>query len=131
MDSNAHAPRRTPTQPEGPVDLHAAADELLVEAGKLNAGRSGRTMTPGSGSTLKQTLLALTAGQKLQEHVAPGPITLLGMRGTSLFTRGDEAVTLTDGMWVACPDGPHALEAITDTVVLITVAVSGVPEATA
>jgi len=128
MDTNAHAPRRTPNQPEGPLDLHAAADELLAEAEKLNAGRSGRTMTPGQGSALKQTLLALTAGQKLQEHVAPGPITLLGIRGTCLFTRGDEAVTLTDGMWVACPDGPHALEAITDTVVLITVAVTAAQE---
>lgn len=128
---DTHAPRRTPTSPESLLDLYAAADELLAEAGKLTAGRSGRTMTPGEVSALKQTLLALTAGQKLQEHVAPGPITLLGIRGTAMFTRGDEAVTLTDGMWVSCPDGPHALEAISDTVVLITVAVRAPQEATA
>jgi quercetin dioxygenase-like cupin family protein len=122
MDTQVHAPRRTPTPEEGPLDLHAAADELLSQAGRLGSGRSARTMTPGPGSPLKQTLLALTAGQQLQEHVAPGPTTLLGVRGTCVLTFDGAAVTLTDGLWAACPTGPHALEAVSDTVVLLTVA---------
>ena len=121
METDVHAPRRTPTPAEVPLDLHHAGQELLLEAGQLNSGRSGRTMTPGHGSPLKQTLLALTAGQQLQEHLAPGPTTLLGIHGTCILTHDDGAFTLTDGMWAACPTGPHTLEAISDTVVLLTV----------
>jgi hypothetical protein len=132
MDTTeVHAPRREPAEAEGPLDLHTAADELLAEAGQLRSGRSARTLTPGSGAPLKQTLLALTAGQHLQDHLAPGPTTLLGIRGTSVLTHDEASVTLTDGLWAACPVGPHSLEAVTDTVVLLTVTPSTEPEPSA
>lgn len=121
MERQVHAPRRMPTEADGPLDLAVAADELLTEAGQLRSGRSARTLTPGSGAPLKQTLLALTAGQRLQDHLAPGPTTLLGVRGTAVLTGDRQAVTLTEGVWAACPAGPHSLEAISDAVVLITV----------
>lgn len=126
--SDVHAPRREPTEATGPLDLQAAADELLAEAGRLNAGRSARTLTPGPGAPLKQTLLALMAGQHLQDHLAPGPTTLLGIRGEAVLTHAEVAVTLTEGVWAACPAGPHALEAVTDTVVLLTVTPSAEPD---
>ena len=125
MDTQAHAPRRMPTAVEGPLDLYATADELLAEAGQLSSGRSARTLTPGQGAPLKQTLLALTAGQRLQEHIAPGPTTLLGIRGTCVLSHDHGAVTLTDGVWASCPTGPHAIEAVSDTVLLITVTPTG------
>lgn len=129
VDSNeVHAPRREPTEAEGPLDLHAAADELLAEAGQLSSGRSARTLTPGPGAPLKQTLLALRSGQHLQEHLAPGPTTLLGIRGEAVLTYDEAAVTLTAGVWAACPVGPHSLEAVTDTVVLLTVTPSEAPD---
>lgn len=128
VDAEVHAPRRVPTEVEGPLDLHAAADDLLVEAGQLRAGRSARTLTPGSGAPLKQTLLALTAGQRLQDHLAPGPTTLLGIRGTAVLSADQASLTLTDGVWASCPVGPHSLEAVSDAVVLITVTPSTEPE---
>ncbi|MEX1163452.1 MAG: hypothetical protein WEB03_07715 [Nitriliruptor sp.] len=128
MNTEVHAPRREPAEAEGPFDLHAAAEELLAEASQLRSGRSARTLTPGSGASLKQTLLALTAGQRLQDHLAPGPTTLLGIRGTAVLAHDRTAVTLTDGVWAACPVGPHSLEAVSDTVVLITVTPSKEPE---
>jgi quercetin dioxygenase-like cupin family protein len=121
MDTETHAPRRTPTAAEGPLDLATVADELLAEAGQLSSGRSARTLTPGKGAPLKQSLLALAAGQRLQEHVAPGPTTLLGLRGSCVLTHDDQRVTLTEGVWTSCPTGPHILEAVTDAVVLLTV----------
>lgn len=117
-----HAPRRTPKVADSPLDLHALADELLAEARELRAKRSARTLTPGAGAPVKQSLLALAAGQTLQEHLAPGPTTLLGITGTSVLTADADPVTLTDGTWAVCPTGPHTLEAVSDTVVLITVA---------
>jgi hypothetical protein len=73
--------RRPPAPPEGPLDLQAAAQELLAEATSLRSGRAGRTLTTGAGAPVKQTLLALAAGQQLQDHVAPGPTTLIGVHG--------------------------------------------------
>jgi quercetin dioxygenase-like cupin family protein len=132
MDSTqAHAPRRDPVGAEAPLDLQVAADELLAEAGQLNAGRSARTLTPGPGAPLKQTLLALTAGQHLQDHLAPGPTTLLGIRGEAVLTHDDAAMTLTEGVWAACPVGPHSLDAVTDAVVLLTVTPAAVPHTAA
>lgn len=103
------------------LDLPALAAELLDEAHRLAAGRTARTLTPGAGAPLKQTLLALTAGTRLQEHVAPGPTTLIGVVGTCTVRSGGTAVTLTDGVWTPCPVGPHDVEAVTDTVILLTV----------
>lgn len=117
-----HAERRNPGSPEGPIDLDAMARELLEEAGGLASRRSARTLTPGAGASLKQTLMALKAGARLQDHVAPGPTTLLGIAGTAVL--GDEhgRVELAEGGWAPCPRGAHSLQAVTDAVVLITVA---------
>lgn len=118
---DVHAPRRTPAGPDRPLDLREAADELLDEAHGLASGRSARTLTPGAGAVLKQSLLALTAGQRLQDHVAPGPTTLYLVTGTAVLTDEQHAVELVEGAWTPCPVGSHAVEAVTDTVVLITV----------
>lgn len=128
MSTEVHAPRRAPTDAEGPLDLYAQGDALLEEANQLRAGRSARTLTPGRGAPLKQTLLALTAGQRLQEHQAPGPTTLFGIRGTAVLRADQLSVTMNDGVWVSCPIGPHSLEAVSDTVVMITVTPSTEPD---
>lgn len=128
MNPAAHAPRRVPMEAEGPLDLHAVADDLLAEASQLRSGRSARSLTPGPGVALNQSLLALTAGQRLQDHLAPGPTTLVGIRGTAVLTTDQASVTLTDGVWASCPVGPHSLEAVSDTVVLLTVTLAREPE---
>jgi len=121
MTDRVHADRRHPRADNEPVDLQAAAVALLDEAGSLRSGRSARTLTPGGGAALKQTLLALRAGERLQEHRSPGPTTLFGIKGTAVLTYGEASVSLTEGVWAPCPQGPHALEAASDAVVLITV----------
>jgi quercetin dioxygenase-like cupin family protein len=121
MATPVHAPRRSPTEAHGPLDLGVTAKELLAEAGELRAQRSARTLTPGAGAGLKQSLLALKAGERLKDHVAPGPTTLLGVTGTAMLDSEEGEVTLSEGVWVVCPTGPHSLEATTDAVVLLTV----------
>lgn len=119
---SVHASRREPSQPSGPTHLRELATELLAEAAELDSGRTARTLTPGAGSPLKQTLLALRAGSELQEHVAPGPATLLTVMGTLVLTEGQGRHEVAEGMWMAIPDGPHGLTAETDGVALLTVA---------
>jgi quercetin dioxygenase-like cupin family protein len=127
---DVHATRRRPAPADAPLDLQAAAAQLLGEARALTSGRLARTLTPGAGAALKQTLLALTAGQQLQEHVAPGPTTLTGIVGHAVLRHGDSEVPLTAGGWTPCPTGPHTLEAETDTVLLITVVPAASPDQT-
>ena len=122
MSDDVHATRRRPEQPDAPLDLQAAATELLEQARGLSAGRSARTLTPGGGAPMKQTLLALTKGQRLQDHVAPGPTTLYAIVGQAVLHHGAEQVPLAAGHWAPCPTDPHSVEAETDTVLMLTVA---------
>lgn len=106
-----------------PVDLTRIGDEL-ARAATGSSGRAARTLLPGSGTPLKQTVLALSAGRRLQEHVAPGPATLVVLRGTVVLSCAGESQQLADGTWVAVPRAVHDLEAISDAVVLLTVSTS-------
>lgn len=126
-DQGIHAPRRAPTAPEGPVDLQEIGDDLLAQAAELDAGRAARTLTPGAGAPLKQTILALAAGRRLQEHTAPGPATLHVLRGTVVLGVGQERQTVLPGMWAPIPERSHDLEAVSDSIVLLTVAQSPAP----
>lgn len=122
MSGSRHAPRRTPATPSEPLDLQQAADELLAQARDLRAQRSARTLTPGVGVPVKQTLLALVSGQHLEDHPAPGPTTLQAVTGRVNLHHGDHTVELAEGAWTTCPSERHGLEALTDAVVLLTVA---------
>lgn len=121
MSEDLHAERREPEQPEGAFDLMAAATELLEQAHEMRSGRAARTLTPGAGAPLKQTLLALVAGRELGEHRTPGPATLVLLRGSATIGAEGEMLKLREGQWAAVPTGPHDLRADTDVVALLTV----------
>jgi len=122
MTDDIHGDRRDPQQPDGAFDLLAAADDLLDQARGLRAGRAARTLTPGAGSPLRQTLLALASGQLLDEHRAPGPATLHVLRGDVVMRTGDSELALHPNDWAAIAPEAHDLHATTDAVVLLTVA---------
>lgn len=125
MTNEIHAERREPEQPRGAFDLAEAARELLEQAGGLSAGRAARTLTPGAGAPLKQTLLALTSGQRLDAHEAPGPATVHVLSGEVSLRTGDDELQLRQGHWAAIPSVEHDLGAETDAVVLLTVVMPG------
>ena len=121
MTDDIHADRREPETPAGAFDLQQAAQELLNQASELSAGRSARTLTPGAGAPLKQTLIALRSGSVLDKHQAPGPATIHVLQGEVTMRSDDEEVELREHSWAVIPTGPHDLQAGTDTAVLITV----------
>jgi quercetin dioxygenase-like cupin family protein len=86
------------------------------------SGRSGHTVYGGSTHTLRQTLIALTAGQRLDEHENPGEATLQVLHGLVRLSWGATASDGARGDLLAIPDARHALEALEDAVVLLTVA---------
>lgn len=122
--------RRAPATPEGAFDLDAAGDDLLAEA-RDGAGRAARTLTPGGGAPLKQTLLALVAGVELAEHASPGPATLVVLRGRAELRWEDTAEVVPAGHWATIPRTSHALRADEDAVILLTVAREAKPARTA
>lgn len=108
------------------VTLEAAA--LLAEARRSPVGRAARTVVGGAGKVLRQTLIALAEGHELGEHENPGEATVQVLVGTvDLFTATDSA-RASLGQLLVVPDSRHGLRAVEDSVVLLTVAVRGLPE---
>lgn len=115
-----HAERRDPEPPDPPVDLEAAIEQLLATASEQRAGRAAKSLTPGTGSRLKQTLIALRAGQAMDDHVAPGQATLQVLRGSMTLSWGQEERRLSQGAWTPIPSELHRLTADSDSAALLT-----------
>lgn len=117
MSQNPNVAERTPSPP---VDLDELGRRLLSEANDNDHGRSALTLTPAEGGRLKQTLLAIKAGQALDEHPAPGPATLHVLRGAVTVT-GEAEHRLDAGQWSPVPRTTHGVRAEEDVVAVLTV----------
>lgn len=115
-------PQSSITDEQQPIHLPSAATQLLEVACDSHAGRAGRTLNPGAGAALKQTMLALTAGQSLADHESPTAATLQVLVGRVRLTFGNSWVELAQGDHAAIPAVRHGLDALEDSAVLISVA---------
>lgn len=122
MGDAIHADRREPEEPEGVLDLTLTGDELLEIARGLDAGRASRTLTPGAHAPLKQTIVAILEGGRLDPHTTNGKATMHVLHGRVVVTAAGAELALDAGQWAVVPDGQHDLRAESDTVVLMTVA---------
>jgi quercetin dioxygenase-like cupin family protein len=120
--SPALDPVTAATPADGPVDVDALADTLLVQACGRQSGRAARTL-PHTVDGLRQTVIALRDGAALQEHDSPGPAALLVLRGHARLVVGEDSVTLNTHQHLPIPPRRHALHAEGDAVVLLSVAV--------
>ncbi|MBL6277517.1 cupin domain-containing protein [Micromonospora fiedleri] len=103
-----------------PSSLTTLTEEQLERARATGSGRSARTVHGGAG--LRQTLIALVAGQSLAEHDSPGDATLQVLRGRVRLVAGDSSWTGGAGELLAIPDARHSVHADEDSAVLLTVA---------
>lgn len=102
--------------------LTALAREQLKAARQAASGRSADTVYGGHERTLRQTVIALVAGRGLSEHENPGEATVHVLTGrVRLIGDGDDWEG-SPGDLLVVPDSRHALEALEDSVVLLTVA---------
>jgi quercetin dioxygenase-like cupin family protein len=104
------------------TSLTTLIQEHLSLARDASSGRSAHTVYGGHARMLRQTLIALTTGQRLDDHENPGEATLQVLHGRVRLTASDTAAEGAIGDLLIIPDARHALEALEDSAVLLTVA---------
>jgi quercetin dioxygenase-like cupin family protein len=102
--------------------LHSLAEKHLAAAREASSGRSAHTVYGGHDRTLRQTVIALAAGQRLDEHENPGEATLHVLLGRVRMVAGDDRAEAGAGDLIVVPQARHHLEALADSAVLLTVA---------
>lgn len=95
----------------------------LEKASTASSGRSAHTIHGGHEHVLRQTLIALRSGSGLDEHASPGEATLQVLHGRVTLVAGEQSWDGVTGDLITIPDARHALQAIEDCAVLLTVAV--------
>lgn len=103
------------------ISLTGLSAEKLAEAQRSHSGRAAHTIHGGHTHELRQTLVALLAGHDLAEHENPGEATLQVLLGHVRLNAGSESWDGKTGDYVAIPAQRHALQAVEDSVVLLTV----------
>ncbi|KUG58873.1 LuxR family transcriptional regulator [Nesterenkonia jeotgali] len=103
------------------TSLIALARHELEQAREASSGRSAKTVFGGHEHQLRQTLIALRAGEGLAEHENPGEATLQVLEGRVLLKSGEASWNGSPGDLLTIPDGLHSLDAVEDAVVLLTV----------
>lgn len=104
------------------ISLDALAREHLERAASGSTGRSATTVFGGHEQVLRQTLVALRAGTSLTEHDSPGEATLIVLRGRVRLHTNDDTWEGRTGDLLVIPPARHSLDAVEDSVILLTVA---------
>lgn len=104
------------------TSLIALARHELSHALAASSGRSSKTVFGGHEHQLRQTMIALRAGEDLSEHQNPGEATLQVLEGRVLLKASGVSWNGSVGDLITVPEGLHSLDAVEDSVVLLTVA---------
>jgi quercetin dioxygenase-like cupin family protein len=102
-------------------DLAAEVTRLREEKAWKEGRRNAITLRKGEG--LNVVLLVMKEGDRLDEHSAPGPITLSVHEGRIRFSAGEVDVEAEAGTVLACDARVrHSVEALSEAVCLLNVA---------
>ncbi|TWP38572.1 cupin domain-containing protein [Leekyejoonella antrihumi] len=105
--------------------LTALARQQLKLAAEASSGRSATTVYGGHEKVLRQTMIALAVGNRLEEHDNPGEATLHVLVGRVQLTSGEHTWEGSPGDLLIIPQARHAVEALEDSAFLLTVAKVG------
>src|SRR5215217_8626443 len=120
----------TRPHPESERSLHGPLQSfnLAAEVARLREEKTwkeGRrnAITLRKGDGLNVVLLVMKEGDRLDEHSAPGPITLSEHEGRIRLSASDEDVEAEAGTMLACDARVrHSVEALSEAVCLLNVA---------
>jgi quercetin dioxygenase-like cupin family protein len=98
-----------------------AAEQLTAARQEAHSGRASLTLHGGHTHELRQTVVALLAGHELSEHDSPGQASLQVLQGHVHLTAGEDMWDGKTGDYVVIPPQRHSLQAVDDSVVMLTV----------
>ena len=102
--------------------LTALARNQLDLARAASSGRSATTVYGGHEHILRQTMIAIASGHKLDDHANPGEATVHVLHGRVTLATNSTSWEGTAGDLLIVPNATQSLEALEDAVVLLTVA---------
>lgn len=102
--------------------ITSIARNQLEIARASKSGRAAQTVYGGSVHVLRQTVIALCADSKLDEHDNPGEATIHVLTGRVKLSGAKSSWEVTDGTMLIIPEGRHAVTALEDSTFLLTVA---------
>ncbi len=100
------------------TDLRTLAERHLSQAKADKNGRSAHMFLHEG--PLRQTVIALTEGSRLEEHVSPHAASLQVITGRVVLTSGVGDTELGAGELAPVPPERHGLTAAEDSVILLT-----------
>ncbi len=115
----------SPTPPDGDppaaevVDLVALAERLLTQAHDDAHGRASAVVVKGPRQ--RALLMALTTGSALGEHTSPPAASLQVVSGSVRLHSAEHEWVVAAGHLVPIPPDRHAVDALEDSVFLLTV----------
>ena len=126
MSSRPHPGSERPLH--GPLqrfDLGAEVGRLMEEGAWQRGQRNSITLRKGEGMSV--VLLVMKAGDRLEEHAAPGPLSLSVREGRIRFMVAEEveekvAEAGSDTLLTCDAGVRHTVEALSDAVCLLTIA---------
>ena len=122
MSSRAHPGSERPLH--GPVqrfDLEAEVGRLREEGAWHRGQRNSITLRKGEGMNV--VLVVMKAGDRIEEHAAPGPSSLSVREGRIRFMVAEEVAEAGSDTLLTCDAGVgHKVEALSDAVCLLTIA---------
>lgn len=124
------APVHQTVDSEGRVWLHGGMQRISLEAlarqqielAASHGGRAADTVIGGHERVLRQTVIGMTEGTELGEHNNPGEATLYVLRGRVRLIAGEEHWDARTGDLLKMPEARHAVQALEDSAILLTVA---------
>ena len=105
--------------------LIALGRQQLQAARRASSGRSAKTVHGGHEKVLRQTLVAMCAGQSSDDYENPGEATVHVLSGRIRLTSGVHSWDGSAGDLIIMPRTPSAWHAVEDSTLLLTVAKLG------
>ncbi|MBR22959.1 MAG: hypothetical protein CMF57_11065 [Leifsonia sp.] len=112
------------------VQLTMMADYLLAQAAESPQRRAAQRIDLDH-RTLRMTAIGFAAGGELPDHRNPGEAVLQVVRGRVRLSDATRTIDVETGMIARIPDGPHRLDALEPSVVVLTAISMPVVETTA
>lgn len=103
------------------IGLNELAEQLLALARAEPGGRVARTVHGDCNMSLRQMVVAWAGGRHAADYQAGGDATVQVIRGRLRITVAGVPTVLKSGDLVDVPPQPHSVEALEDSVLLVTV----------